>query len=58
MRATLESRGVVVDYAAVADAETLGPPVAGRDAVAVVAGRVGATRLIDNRQLGPRGATA
>jgi pantoate--beta-alanine ligase len=58
MRATLERRGVVVDYAAIADAETLGPPVAGRDAVAVVAGRVGTTRLIDNRRLEPRGAPA
>jgi pantoate--beta-alanine ligase len=58
MRAALVARGVVVDYAAVADAETLGPPAAGRAAVALVAGRVGATRLIDNRLLEPRGNPA
>jgi pantoate--beta-alanine ligase len=58
MRAALEARGVAIDYAAVADAETLGSPVAGRPAVALVAGRVGATRLIDNRLLGPGGSPA
>lgn len=58
MRAALVARGVVVDYAALADAETLGPPVAGRAAVALVAGRLGATRLIDSRVLEPRGNPA
>ena len=58
MRVALEARGVAIDYAAVADAETLGPPLAGRGAVAVVAGRVGTTRLIDNRLLPARQGTA
>jgi pantoate--beta-alanine ligase len=56
MRQQLESRGIVVDYAAIADAETLGPASAGRPAVALVAGRLGSTRLIDNRPLPPRSA--
>jgi pantoate--beta-alanine ligase len=54
MRRHLESRGIVVDYAAVADADTLGAVIAGRPAVALVAGRLGSTRLIDNRLLPPR----
>jgi pantoate--beta-alanine ligase len=54
MRQRLESSGIVVDYAAIADAETLGPVTAGRQAVALVAGRLGNTRLIDNRLLPPR----
>ena len=54
MRDALEARGVAIDYAAVADAETLGGPATGREAVALVAGRVGTTRLIDNRRLEPR----
>ena len=54
MRRRLESRGIVVDYAAIADAESLGPVVSGRPAVAQVAGRLGTTRLIDNRLLPPR----
>ena len=54
MRATLVARGVAIDYAAVADAETLGPVAADRAAIALVAGRVGTTRLIDNRLLEPR----
>jgi len=58
MRATLMARGIAVDYAAVADAETLDAPTAGRAAVALVAGRVGTTRLIDNRHLEPRGMPA
>jgi len=55
MREALESRGVVVDYAALADPDSLLPLVA--DAVrgvALVAGRLGSTRLIDNRLLPPR----
>ena len=58
MRTALAARGVVVDYAAIADAETLEPPAAGRAAVALVAGRIGSTRLIDNRLLAPRGNPA
>lgn len=54
MRRRLESSGIVVDYAAIADAETLGPVTAGRQAIALVAGRLGKTRLIDNRLLPPR----
>jgi len=54
MRSVLVARSVAIDYATVADAETLAAPVAGRDAVAIVAGRVGATRLIDNRLLAAR----
>lgn len=55
MREALEARGVAVDYAAVVDAASLGP-LAGpsRPAVALVAGRLGKTRLIDNRLLPPR----
>jgi pantoate--beta-alanine ligase len=52
---TIESeRGVVLDYAEVVDAETLKPLVRltpGRRAVALVAARVGAARLIDNMVL-------
>ncbi|MFM7107847.1 MAG: pantoate--beta-alanine ligase [Planctomycetaceae bacterium] len=58
MRTALEARGVAIDYAAVVDAETLGPTAAGRAAVAVVAGRLGTTRLIDNRLLGARAGAA
>lgn len=54
MRHTLESRGIAVDYAAIADAESLGPVGSGQRAVALVAGRLGTTRLIDNRLLPPR----
>jgi pantoate--beta-alanine ligase len=58
MRQPLESRGVIVDYAALADPDTLLPPAAdAARAVALVAGRLGSTRLIDNRLLPPR-ATA
>ncbi len=55
VRSHIESRGLTVDYAAIVDAETLEPPVAGRDAVALVAARLGSTRLIDNRLLPRRG---
>jgi pantoate--beta-alanine ligase len=54
LRRTIESRGMVVDYAAIADADSLGAVITGRPAVALVAGRVGNTRLIDNRLLPPR----
>jgi pantoate--beta-alanine ligase len=52
LRETLESEALVaVDYAEVADAETLEPLhrlPANRQAVALVAAKVGSTRLIDN----------
>jgi pantoate--beta-alanine ligase len=55
MRGLLESRGIAVDYAVVVDAESLEPlAAAAAPAIALVAGRLGATRLIDNRQLPPR----
>jgi pantoate--beta-alanine ligase len=55
MRDLLEAHGVAVDYAAVVDAESLGPlPATAAPAVALVAGRLGSTRLIDNRELPPR----
>ena len=45
---------VALDYAAVVDPETLEPMALGdRPARALIAGRVGSTRLIDNRQLTP-----
>jgi pantoate--beta-alanine ligase len=57
MRAAIEARGLVVDYAALADPESLEPIGDAADrAVALVAGRLGATRLIDALELPPRGA--
>jgi len=55
MRAALEAMpGVDVDYAVVVDPETLRPlDVVDRPARALVAGRVGAVRLIDNCMLAP-----
>ena len=55
MRRHMESQGVAVDYASVVDAESLGPVTAAAAAIALVAGRLGSTRLIDNRLLPPRG---
>ena len=55
MRAHLEAGGVAVDYATVVDAESLGPACDTAAAVALVAGRLGSTRLIDNRLLPPHG---
>ena len=56
MRALLASRGVAVDYAAIVDAESLEPPTRpAAEAVALVAGRLGTTRLIDNLLLPRRG---
>jgi len=55
---TLEARGVAVEYAAVVDPESL-EPLAG-DAtrgLALVAGRLGSTRLIDNAELPRRGVS-
>ena len=54
MREPLVAAGVAIDYATVVDAESLASPTAGRPAVALVAGRLGTTRLIDNRELAPR----
>ena len=59
MRETMEARGIVVDYAAVADSESLEPVAADAvQAVALVAGRLGSTRLIDNRELRDRSPSA
>lgn len=57
LRQPLEARGIAVDYAAVVAADTLDPlPPVGPEppAVALVAGRLGSTRLIDNHLLPPR----
>ncbi|MFM7205763.1 MAG: pantoate--beta-alanine ligase [Planctomycetaceae bacterium] len=56
MRLHLGSRGVAADYAVIVDPESL-EPLARPDAeaIALVAGRVGGTRLIDNLLLPPRG---
>lgn len=49
MRATLQSADVVIDYVAICHADTLAPlDHISEPAVALVAGRVGSTRLIDN----------
>jgi pantoate--beta-alanine ligase len=56
MRSRMASQGVAVDYAAVVDADSL-EPVGDGPAVALVAGRLGGTRLIDNRLLPARGAS-
>ncbi len=55
MRRCLEAGGLAVDYAALVDAESLSAVAPGRDAVVLVAGRLGSTRLIDNRLLPARG---
>jgi len=55
MHDVLVSRGVAVDYAAVVDPDTLEPPAdPTAAAVALIAGSVGSTRLIDNRPLPAR----
>ena len=54
IREALRSRDIVPDYAAVVDPESLGPPWPGAEAVALVAGRLGTTRLLDNLRLPPR----
>jgi pantoate--beta-alanine ligase len=56
MRETLERRGIAIDYAAVVDAESLAAPRPDADSIALVAGRLGSTRLIDNRLLPARAA--
>ena len=47
-RETLGAAGFDVDYVTLADAETLGDPVAGRPMRLLGAARIGGTRLIDN----------
>ncbi|NCA10564.1 pantoate--beta-alanine ligase [bacterium] len=52
LRRPLEARGIPCDYAAIVDPESLAPladPCG--PAIALVAGRLGSTRLIDNRHL-------
>lgn len=52
MRSEMERAGVRVDYATLADPESLSELTQPQsDIVALVAGRVGATRLIDNMQI-------
>jgi pantoate--beta-alanine ligase len=59
MRETMERNGIVVDYAVLADLESLDPLTDHAiQAVALVAGRLGSTRLIDNRELRGRGTSA
>jgi len=59
MLETMRSRDVAVEYAALADPDSLEPLADDAvRAVALVAGRLGATRLIDNAMLPPRGAAA
>jgi pantoate--beta-alanine ligase len=47
-RASLEAAGFEIDYVELADAETLGAPVAGRPRRLLAAARIAGTRLIDN----------
>jgi pantoate--beta-alanine ligase len=56
MRAHLASRGIAVDYVALVDRDSLEPlSSSSGDAIAIVAGRLGTTRLIDNHLLPRRG---
>lgn len=48
MRGAMQTADVQIEYAVVRDAETLGPPRGSRTCRALVAGRVGKVRLIDN----------
>ena len=62
VRDALAARGIACDYAAVVDPESL-DDLAARDgetgpAVVLVAGRLGSTRLIDNRELPRRASSA
>jgi pantoate--beta-alanine ligase len=55
LRQALEAQGIPCDYAAVVDPESLAPLSDPRGpAIALVAGRLGSTRLIDNRPLPTR----
>jgi pantoate--beta-alanine ligase len=54
MRETAEGRGVALDYAEIVDPATLEPlATLSGPARAIIAGRVGATRLIDNCEIVP-----
>ncbi len=48
VRTSLEAAGFEIDYVELADAETLGAPVAGKPRRLLAAARIGGTRLIDN----------
>ena len=55
LRRALEARAVACDYAAIVDPESLAPLAEGcGPAIALVAGRLGSTRLIDNMLLPAR----
>ncbi len=54
MEEVLVARGVNVDYARLVEPETLLPPRPGAGVVALVAGKLGTTRLIDNLLLPAR----
>lgn len=54
IRAALLARDIAVDYARVVDPDTLLAPGPDTAAVALVAGRLGTTRLLDNLLLPPR----
>ena len=59
MTTALDAAGIAIDYAAVVAAETLRPLESQPPetaAIALVAGRLGQTRLIDNLPLSPRGS--
>jgi len=59
LRQALEARDIACDYAAIVDPESLAPLRDPRGpAIALVAGRLGSTRLIDNRLLPARRAGA
>lgn len=59
LRRALEARDIACDYAAIVDPESLAPlDDPHGPAVALVAGRLGSTRLIDNRHLPARAAGA
>jgi pantoate--beta-alanine ligase len=57
LRQTLEAeRGISIDYAEIVDAESFEPAMTlGKTAYAVLAARVGSTRLIDNALIEPAG---
>ena len=48
MRKIMEEQGFSVDYAVVVDSESLEPTLCAGEKIALVAGRIGTTRLIDN----------
>jgi pantoate--beta-alanine ligase len=54
MKSELAAAGLVIDYAVLADPETLAPiDRLGQPLVALVAARLGTTRLVDNEQIEP-----